>query len=375
MTWQDYLKTIYFDPRQAGAFSGPKKVQQILSKDGQYNVSYDQVRKWLQDQDAYSLHQPVRYKFKRNRVISQGIDYLWDRDLADVANISVHNSGIKFFLILIDVFSKHLWVEPLKDKKHDSIISALQNIFGKTSRRPIMLRSDRRSEFANRWVCRFLKKENIKHYTTRNETKANFAERVIRTLKAKMYRFFTHNESYTYETILQDLVSNYNNSPHSTLGGRSPNEINSQNEAKLWKYMYVDSLKHKPSKIYRNKQRLTPKPYKYTSGDKVRISYLKYPFQRDYQHKFTEEVFKVSQRFKREGIPLYTLVDFDNDPIDGTFYENELQKVNKSLDDAWKIEKVLKRRIRNRKRELYVKWRGWPKKFNSWIPEADTQRI
>lgn len=368
MTWQKYLETNYFKPEHPSAFGGPSKVQQILKKDGGYDVTYEQVRNWLQNQDAYSLHKPVRYKFKRNRVISQGIDYLWDMDLADVTNITDHNNGIKFLLILIDVFSKHLWVEPLKDKKHDTIIAALKAVFNKTNRRPIMLRSDRGSEFVNRWVSRFLKLENIKHYTTRNETKANFAERVIRTLKAKMYRYFTHYETYTYDNILQDLVSNYNHSPHSTLNGLSPNDINKENEAQIWKNMYVDSLK--PSK-----QGLKSKRYRFTTGDKVRISYLKYPFQRDYQHKYSEEVFKINKRFKREGIPLYTLVDYDNDPIDGTFYENELQKVNKNMNDAWKIEKVLKRRIRNRKTELFVKWRGWPKKFNSWIPETNAHPI
>ena len=190
-----------------------------------------------------------------------------------------------------------------------------------------------------------------------------------------MYRYFTHNETYKYGSILQDLVSNYNNSPHTALGGHPPNDINSDNESRLWKYMYVDSLKRKQPRKVKVKQRRISKPYKLNLGDKVRISYLKYAFQRDYQHKFTEEVFKVNQRFRREGIPLYTLVDFSDDPIDGTFYGNELQKVTKSLDATWKIEKVLKKRIRNRKRELYVKWKGWPKKFNSWIPEADTQLL
>ena len=350
-------------------------MKQVLNENGQYNVNYNQVRKWLQDQDAYSLHQPVRYRFKRNRVISQGIDYLWDMDLADVANLSDHNENIKYLLIMIDVFSKHLWVETLKDKKHDSVIAAMKKIFARTERRPEMLRSDRGSEFSNRWVRSYLKRENVKHYTTKNETKANFSERVIRTLKAMMYRYFSHKETYKYKDILQDLVLNYNNSPHTTLGGLAPNKVMKDNEAKIWKLMYVDVLKPKPKRQVKVKQRLTSKPYKFNLGDKVRISYLKYPFQRDYQHKFTEEVFKIDGRFRREGIPLYKLVDFSEDPIDGTFYGNELQKVTKSLDDTWKIEKVLKKRIRNRKREMYVKWRGWPKTFNSWIPEADVKLL
>ena len=116
-------------------------------------------------------------------------------------------------------------------------------------------------------------------------------------------------------------------------------------------------------------------PFRFKVGDFVRISHLKYPFQRDYQQKWTEEVFKVKSRFRREGIPLYSLADLENDAVDGNYCQQELQKVSKSLNNKWKIEKVLKRRIRNKKPEVFVKWRGWPKKFNSWVSEADIDML
>ena len=75
--------------------------------------------------------------------------------------------------------------------------------------------------------------------------KANYAERAIRTLKTMMYRYFTHKQTCKYEDVLQDLVSNYNNSPHTSLLCRTPASI-SKHESMSWKKVYVDSLKLKP---------------------------------------------------------------------------------------------------------------------------------
>ena len=105
---------------------------------------YD-LRRWLQDIDAYSLQRPLWYKFKIRRVIAQGIDALWDVDLADVSNLAKHNAGTRYLLVAIDVFSRYLWVEALKNKFHQSIIHGLQKS---------ELRTDKGSEWKNKWVTK-----------------------------------------------------------------------------------------------------------------------------------------------------------------------------------------------------------------------------
>ena len=72
----------------------------------------------------------------------------------------------------------------------------------------------------------------------------------------------------------------------------------------------------------------------------------------------------------RQGQPIYTVVDWYDNPVKGTFYQKELQKVD-STDDIFKVKKVLKYRGRGAKCEALVKWLGWPKKINSWIPAKD----
>ena len=83
-----------------------------------------------------------------------------------MTNIAEHNDGHRFLLIVIDVFSKHLWVQPIPNKSHTSVIQAFQKIFQQTMRRPRTLRTDNGAEFKNRWVKPYLKKEGIHAYTT-----------------------------------------------------------------------------------------------------------------------------------------------------------------------------------------------------------------
>ena len=61
--------------------------------------------------------------------------------------------------------------------------------------------------------------------------------------------------------------------------------------------------------------------------------------------------------------------------IDGTFYQSELQKVIKPEDNLYRVEKVLKKRRRGRTKEVFVKWTGWPNKFNSWVSESSLEKI
>lgn len=358
--WREFLYNIYFNVKQPGAFAGPNKLHTILTQNG-YVVKIDEIKKWLQKHDAYTLFKPIKYRFKRNRIVTTGLDYMWDADLAEVGNIAEHNDGYRYLLVAIDVFSRYLWIEPVKTKQQNEIKSAFERIFAKTNRRPQRLRTDKGKEFINKTVRTYLTRLQIKAFTTKNETKANYAERVIRTVKTLLYRYFHQNQTYRYVEVLQDLVYNYNNRPHSSLGTKSPAQIDKNNEAIVWKRMYIDSTK-----------RARKRPYKYKLGDKVRISHLKYQFQRDFHQKWTEEFFKVYHRTRKGINNMYLIKDMLNEQIDGSFYENELQRIDKEDDPVLRIEKVIKRRKKGK--EILVKYMGWPPKFNAWISAENVQK-
>lgn len=370
---EEYLKKIWYDPGHPGSFAGPSKLYQVVKQEGKFNVGMSKIKKFLQNQDAYSLQKKVRRKgFKRRRVVVQGLDYQWEADLADVQNLSEHNDGIKFLLVIVDVFSRFLWVRPLKDRKAKSVIEAFKDVL-MGPRRPRAIRTDKGSEFYNRFLQQYLKDQGIKMFYALNETKANFAERYIQTLKKRLYRYFTHLQKYKYLEILQDVVRSINHTPNRSLNGRKPASVTKENEDEVRLDAYLvrqkkDTRQLPLKKSSKMKKRL---PYTFKVGDQVRITHLRHLFQRDYDQTYTEEVFVIRERFVSQGIPIYKLKDLADDPIQGTFYASELQKVLKDEKTVWRIDKILRKRKVRGKEEVLVRWLGWPKKFDSWIPRKD----
>ena len=105
-------------------------------------------------------------------------------------SLSKYNKGIKYLLRAIYLFSKYLWVVPLKDKRGITIVNAFQKIISK-EHKPSKILVDKGGKFYNKLFKRFLKINNIENYSTYNEGKSVVAERLIRTLKNKIFKHMT----------------------------------------------------------------------------------------------------------------------------------------------------------------------------------------
>ena len=257
------------------------------------------------------------------------------------------------------------------------MLKALKKILA-GDRKPNSIRSDLGKEFKNKYVRDYLSKEDINTYYSQNETKSAIVERVIRTFRQIMFRYFRHKLTYKYIDVLQDMVLSYNRKPHRSLGGISPSEVNDQNagEVRLSAYLAQNPSRKRDAVTGKRKPKKKKKisaHFKHKIGDLVRISHKRHPFQRDYQQKWTEEVFKIRRRYLREGIPVYQLKDLKDENIDGSFYAPELQKVRKDENAVWKIEKIIRKRKRRGIQEALVRWLGYPKKFDSWVAMSDIQ--
>lgn len=155
-----------------------------------------------------------------------------------------------------------------------------------------------------------------------------------------------------------------------------PNEVTKQNETSVWWKMYwPKSRLVQKKKSDMKKEPLKRKPFTFTIDDNVRISHLRNVFSREYDQKWSGEVFKISDRFMRGGLPIYRLKEFNGDEIKGTFYPSELQKVSVADDKLWKVEKVLKQRKRGGKIEYFVRWLHWPKSYDSWVKKEDMKHV
>ena len=364
-TWEDYLTNIYYDPSNPASFSGPDKLYRYVRKTGKYVLSKYKIRKWLQRQEPYSLQRPVRRSFKRNRIMVTGIDDQWSADLMDMVKFSKSNHGYTFVLVVIDVFSKYLWLRPLTDKKGQTVSEALGDIL-QEGRQPRRLRTDRGQEFKAKTVQTLLKKWYITHLLTNNETKAAVAERVLKTIKTRLYRYFTHKQSYEYVDHLQKFAASYNQTYHRTIG-MAPSKVDKNKEIDIWWRMYWPNTTQSIMKA-----RVS---FRFKVGDRVRLSHLRNIFSREYDEKWTGEIFTISERYRRGGLPIYRVNDYDGDEIQGTFYQSELQAIDIREDDTWKVETTMKTRGRGLNKEHYVKWLNWPKKFNSWIKATDVKEL
>ena len=366
---EEFLNKLYSDPGKPGAFSGPEKIKQTAKKDGRYDISRRDVNAFLQNEDTYTTNRPVRHKFQRSKVISYGINDLVDIDLADMSSLSKYNKKYKYLVVSVDTFSRYAKVRPVRQKTASAVLEALESIFS-TGPRVRMVRSDLGLEFKNSKVANFFERKGIRHHFATPPIKAGYAERFIQTLKQLIYRYLYHVNSFNYVTALEQLVENYNSRSHKSLGGLAPREVTTQNTATLWNRMYIKELRRGHTQDLQGQSR--PKPArKFTldKGQHVRISYAKNPFRRAYKQTFTDEIFIVTDRYYKDGIPVFKLTDMKHRLIDGIFYAPELQAVSKK--EIWKIERIL----RKKGRQVLVRWKGFGQDFDSWIPKSSVQNI
>ena len=218
----DELLNIYANPRAPGSFSGAATLKHYSGR------SDADVKKFLSGLNAYTIHKPRRLRFRRRRTFSKGIGDLFQADLVDVHSLSPYNDNMRYLLTCIDVFTKRAWVVPIRTKSGQNVSAAFKKILAEFV--PNMLQTDKGSEFRNSTFQMLLQRYKIKFYTSENDDiKASVVERYNRTLKTKMYRYFTHNNTRRYLDVLDDLLESYNNTKHRSFG-MAPMQVNAENQ-------------------------------------------------------------------------------------------------------------------------------------------------
>lgn len=293
------------------------------------------------------IHKQARKNFQRRSVILKGIGDLWQADLIDLQNYSKFNKGYKYILTIIDAFSKFAWVAPLKSKAKNDVKNAMEEIL-KNNNTPKNLQTDMGKEFYNSEFKNLMKLYSINHYSTFSVKKASIVERLIRTLKTKLFKYFSLCGSYRWiGNPLTEILYSYNNSVHKTTKYK-PINVNKNNESIVTKN--IESSQYNRTK---------PK-YKFKVGDSVRVSKYKADFKKGYTPNWSTEIFTIL-KVKKTNPVTYIIEDQKKQVILGSFYEQELQKTK--YPDIYLIEKVLRRKGQ----KLYVKWLGLHHNENCWI--------
>ena len=338
------LLSQYQDPAVAGSLGGVTR----FAKARQLPVA--KVREKLETDLGYTLHKPTRRRFRTLPVLVFAIDDQWVADLIEVGNIAKSNRGYRYLLTVVDVLSKYAWVEPVKTKTGKDVTAAFEKILKRSDgRTPRRLQTDDGKEFYNKTFQALMKRKDIRHFSTSGDTKASVIERFNRTLKNRMYRYFTVKNTLSYLPVLKDLVMGYNRSYHRSIK-MAPVKVTVNNEEQVWKNLYAKRLEGK---------RTLPK---LKVGDRVRLNKKFRQFKKGYLPGWTEEVFVVA-RVMSGVVPTHNIHEWDGTPVEGTFYAEDVQKVNVKDDDLFRIEKILKRKGD----KVLVRWKGWPNKYDSWI--------
>ena len=297
------LKKFYLDPKFPGSYSGAYKFYQEV-KNIHPKVTLKKVNEFLKSQDAYTLHKRTRKPKFRRTLVFKPRD-LWQIDLLDMQKYSKENDEYRYICVIIDCFSRYVWVKPLKNKTGKATVKALALLL--MNERPKLIQADQGTEFFNRDVKRMLEAFGPKLYHTYTDKKAAIVERVQRTLRGRLGRLFTKRGNFKWIDKIDDIVTAYNNTHHSSIKMK-PADVDEEHIANIF-FNSLPNLK---------------KTIKFSNGDRVRILIKKNQFAKEFEKSWSEEIFKI-KRIQNTNPITYLIEDLDGEDIIGGFYTEELQ--------------------------------------------------
>ena len=221
MLSDEQILQLYKDPNFVASFTGVRNFRNFLFTEKGEHVPEKRIYSILKKDPNYIIHMKPARKYETRSYDIQSFGELVQADLAEMFEYD----GYKYILVVIDVFSKHIFAEPLKDKTAKTVGESLEKIFQQFQSPITKLETDQGKEFiGNRDL---FKKNKIIFKTKHLVNKASFAEGAIRLLKRKLYMMMRSQLSKNWLTYLPLVVASLNARHIKSLGGVQPKEINS----------------------------------------------------------------------------------------------------------------------------------------------------
>ena len=312
------ISAIYYDPTKVGSYSSLKPLFSNVSKlYPELGITEDLVKDWLSFNKAAGLTKPRRKHFRRRKTVVGGVGRQYQADLMDMALYRSHAKGSSDesdqVLVVIDCFSRKAAAVPVKSKHGINVMEGFKEIF-KMLPIPLKIQTDEGGEFWNKHCRNYFKSLNIIHFSTYQEMKAPIVERFIRTLREKLKRYAIGENTSMYKGVLPYFINNYNKTPHSSIGGFAPADVNKDNESFVFQIQYGPYL---ASKI--------PTP-NFAVGDIVRAAIVSHSLKKAKKN-YRDELFVVSF-VNPSNPPTYVISTLDtNIPVMGSYYGEQLIKL------------------------------------------------
>ena len=293
---QKAFDTVYSDLQQPGAFSR-------------------KIIRYLQRNKTHSLHKSVRKNFKRRKIITHYPGQIVQMDLIDLQKFSGSNSGYRWILVVLDCFSKKLWLRALKKKEARETADAIRSIFHDMDYPVQTVIFDEGKEFLNKDVNMLFAQFNIHSYHIQTKIKAGAVERVNKTIKHIIWKMFTETGRKRWIDNLEDIQTNYNDTYHNISQHikMRPNDVTWHNRRKVFKNSFPD-IKDKIN-------------CRLKKGDQVRVALNKDTFDKSYKVNWSQDVFIISRVFQRSGVCWYRLKDQNGNIYPKGKYFYQLNKV------------------------------------------------
>jgi hypothetical protein len=278
-----------------------------IVKQQKLNFTRDDIKQFLDKQQVAQLHKKKVKRVKGTPITTTGMNMEWQIDLLDMSKFYHENQGMRWILIVVDIFTRRAYAEAIKNKETKNVLDGLQKIFKEAKVFPQVIASDNGSEWKND-VAAALKKAGIFHKTNDvgDHNVLGIIDRFSQTLKHMIYKHFTQKQTSSWTDILQKYISSYNKAEHSSLG-MSPLEAEERP---------IDVANIHLNRAKEAKGKLKDSNIKV--GDIVRIHKGKdTKFEKGYEIRWSLETYKVNEK---KGKQFY----LDNGK---SYRSNKLQKV------------------------------------------------
>ena len=340
-----------------------------------FNVKSKKIAKVLSKSDTYTTFKEFKKPSKTPPIRTYGPNYLWEADLMFFTHpdFAGSNEGFLYILAFIDTFTKSAGIMKLRTKDTKIVTEMMKNKFD-SGDKPKYLRVDAGGEFLSHTFTQMCAKHNVKVYIAQEPIKCAFIERFNRTFKRILVQLMEHHNSVRWVDFIRQALSIYQSRKHSSIG-MSPDEAeDEENHAAIY-----DKLLRKYAKDDRIRYIKNKKLPKFRKGDIVKIFKKKGIFTRGFNQSVTKEYFTIYHIDRRLSKDRYYLKDLMGERIIGSFYSEYLVPFTPPTDGGeYRIDPNFSDFKRKRIRgvpHIWVKWLGWPSKFNQWVPEADIRHL
>jgi hypothetical protein len=300
------LKRNFYNTQYASAYTGPSALKKRFPE-----YPPEKIDEWARQQDTITKFAPLRKKFKRQFYLAHKRLQCIQLDMADLKKYKRQNNNYAYCEVLVDTLTRFTWLIKLKTKTPQELVKKLR-IFIKTNK-PQQFFSDMGGETNARVFRAFCKEHDIEIKYAKNEQKAQLAERKIRDLRSRLEKYFFYNKTTRWVDVIDNLVSDLNNSVNRNLKMKPADITTPQLERAAFINLYGKKLGHQApiSKFEINKR--------------YRISHLKNNFAKGWSQSFTNSLYTLVKTVPKEGLNLHVLNAHDGN-LRGTFYDKELQR-------------------------------------------------